>query len=78
MSPHASHRQLLLARSELNRRQLAAEWSALAADGRALTAQAGSLATIAGFGARLLAGLVALQQSTPARPPAGSAPCSAR
>lgn len=71
MSPTQSRRSLLLAESELNRRQLAAEWSALAADSRILTAQAGSLATIAGSGIRLLTGLVALQQGKPT-PAAGA------
>lgn len=67
MSPLALRKQLLIAESELNRAQLAEEWTALRTDVCAFTDRARSLGSIVSAAALLVTGLVALRrgQSTP-------------
>ncbi len=68
MTPLESHKQLLLAESELNRAQLAKDLETLASGLRSLTHRAKSFGSKASSVAVLVAGLAACQQGRPESP----------
>ena len=60
-----SHKQLLIAESELNRAQLVQEWQVMRAEVHALTEQARTISFIASAVATLVAGLSSLRHKKP-------------
>ena len=72
MNRLVSRKQLLIAESELNRAQLAQEWSAMATGIHSMTDRAKSFSSILSAAAALVAGLAAFRRGQ--RAPGGAEP----
>jgi hypothetical protein len=69
MNQLEARKQLLIAESEINRLQLAAEWKAMADDLRSVTHKARNLGTLAMAATSFVSGLISFRRAKPA--PAG-------